>query len=81
LARPDEGDLLKAYRLAMGYWTLEYVCDNSSSAGNYRNSSNWKLALEVSGTREVGDFKDGIYTGSYGFGSSGDQTYVIENKS
>lgn len=60
LARLEEGDLFKAYRIAMGYWSLEYVCDDSSSAGNYWNSPNTSHGIELSGAREVGGFKDGI---------------------
>lgn len=60
LAKLEEGDLFKAYRIAMGYWTIEYVCDDSSSKGNYWNSPNSARKLESSGSREVGGFKDGI---------------------
>lgn len=60
LAQLEEGDLFKAYRIAMGFWSLEYVCDNSSSAGNYWNAPNSSHACEVSGARKVGGFKDGI---------------------
>lgn len=60
LAQLEEGDLFKAYRIAMGLWTLEYVCDDSSSAGNYWNTPNSSHDFEVSGARKVGGFKDGI---------------------
>lgn len=45
-----------AYRIAMGYWTLEYVCIDSSGDGNYNNG----LVFETSGARKVGGFEDGI---------------------
>lgn len=60
LAQLEEGDLFKAYRIAMGLWSLEYVCDASSSAGNYWNAPNPSYDFEVSGARTVGGFKDGI---------------------
>ena len=60
LAQLEEGDLFKAYRIAMGLWSLEYVCDDSSSAGNYWNAPNSSRDFEVSGARKVGGFKDGI---------------------
>ena len=49
-----------AYRCAMGYWTLSYVCDDSSNAGNYSNSPKSTGWFEASGIREVGGFRDGI---------------------
>lgn len=48
-----------AYRIAKGFWTIEYVCDDSSSAGNYWGSPNAAHAFEVSGAREVGGANDG----------------------
>ena len=60
LAMLEEGDLFKAYRIAMGYWTIEYVCDDSSLFGNYWNAPKSAHGIEVSGAREVGGFKDGI---------------------
>lgn len=45
-----------AYRIAMRYWTLEYVCDDSRGEGNYDNDA----GFEKSGAREVGGFADGI---------------------
>lgn len=60
LALLEEGDLFKAYRIAMGYWTIEYVCDDSTSAGNYCYAPNAALDFEVSGAREVGGFRDGV---------------------
>jgi len=73
LAKLEEGDLFKAYRIAMGYWTLEYVCNDSSAEGNFWDSVTSSQALEVSGAREVGGFKDGvgntydIYQTEFGF--------------
>lgn len=73
LALLEEGDLFKAYRIAMGYWTIEYVCDDSSSAGNYWSAPDATLDFEVSGAREVGGFRDGIgntreiYQSQFGF--------------
>jgi len=49
-----------AYRIARGYWTVEYVCDDSSSAGNYCNFPNATHNFEVSGAREVGGASDGV---------------------
>lgn len=66
LAQLEEGDLFKAYRIAMGYWTMGYVCDDSSRMGNYWNAPNSSSKIkicgekEVSGAREVGGFSDGI---------------------
>lgn len=59
LAQLEEGILFKAYRIAMGLWSLEYVCDDSSSAGNYYNSPHSSHYYEDSGVRKVGGFKDG----------------------
>ena len=60
LANLYELFLWYAYRIAKGLWTLEYVCDDSSSAGNYWNSPDASHACEVSGKREVGGFADGV---------------------
>lgn len=49
-----------AYRIAKGCWTIEYVCDDSSIAGNYWNSPNAAHNVEVSGAREVGGARDGV---------------------
>lgn len=48
-----------AWRIAKGYWTLEYVCDNSSGMGNYCNSPDSSGSFELSGAREVGGRYDG----------------------
>ena len=56
----EEGDLFKAYRIAMGYWSIKYVCDDSSSDGNYQNAPNATHNVEVSGAKKVGGFCDGV---------------------
>ena len=48
-----------AYRVAKGYWSLEYVCDDSSLEGNYLDSPKPSHTFELSGKREVGGFYDG----------------------
>ena len=60
LANLYELFLWYGYRIAKRLWTLEYVCDDSSSAGNYRNSPDASHDFEVSGKREVGGFADGV---------------------
>ena len=59
LALPEEGDLFIAYRVAMGMWSFEYVCDDSSNAGNFWDSPTSSRNFELSGARIVGGFKDG----------------------
>jgi hypothetical protein len=49
-----------AYRCAMKYWSIEYICDDSSEAGNYSNSPDAYQNLESTGKRFVGGFCDGI---------------------
>ena len=60
LATLEELFLWYAYRIATGYWTLEYVCDDSSSDGNYDDSPTASHELELAGQRCVGGFRDGI---------------------
>lgn len=48
-----------AWRISEGYWTLEYVCDDSSSYGNYADSATTSHKLEGGGERVVGGFYDG----------------------
>lgn len=48
-----------AYRIVRGDLTLEYVCDDSSGAGNYCNAPKTTGKLEVTGAREVGGERDG----------------------
>ncbi len=52
--------LFKAYRIAEGYWSLEYVCDDSSAEGNYWDSPNASHFREKSGAKTVGGFADGV---------------------
>lgn len=56
LASWDELILFYAYRIAKGYWTIEFVCDNSS----YPKSLKSLCDIEPSGTIKVGGFFDGI---------------------
>jgi len=49
-----------AWRIAKNLWSIEYVCDDSSSEGNYWNSICHAGHFEVSGNRRVGGFTDGI---------------------
>lgn len=60
LATLEELALWYAYRIAKGFWSLEYVCDDSSSAGNYWDSPNSTHDFENTGVRETGGFADGI---------------------
>lgn len=48
-----------AYRIAKKYWTIEYVCDDSSSAGNYFNSPDADRFCGSSAAKKVGGFFDG----------------------
>ncbi|MBP3285247.1 MAG: hypothetical protein J6M02_07110 [Clostridia bacterium] len=49
-----------AWRIAMGYWSLEYVCDDSSGDGNYDNSPDATHDIEPSGAKNVGGAADGV---------------------
>ena len=49
-----------AYRIAKGFWTLEYVCDDSIGSGNSWISPNSSHDLEVSGAREIGGAREGF---------------------
>lgn len=60
LATKHQLVLWYAYRIAMGFWTIEYVCDDSSSQGNYWYSPNSVHFVEKSGARAVGGAKDGV---------------------
>lgn len=60
LANLYELFLWYAYRIAKGWWTLEYVCDNSSEKGNYDNTPGSRGRIEKAGVREVGGFADGV---------------------
>ena len=55
----EEGDLFKAYRVAMGYWSLGCICDNSASEGNYWENVR-KHSMSPAGVVEAGGFCDGI---------------------
>lgn len=48
-----------AYRIAMGFWTIEQVCDDSTSVGNYWNADNSSHKLEAAGVRWSGGARDG----------------------
>lgn len=52
--------LFYAYRIVREFWTLSYVANDSSSAGNYRNSLNHYNGIERAGAREAGGFRDGV---------------------
>lgn len=60
LADIHEGDLFKAYRVVCNYWSLESICDDSNLLDKYSIPSNEPHNLELSGTRTIGGFKDGI---------------------
>ena len=60
LANLYELFLFYAYRILRGFWTLSYVANDSSSAGNYCNSPNHYNGIERAGAREVGGFRDGV---------------------
>ena len=61
-----------AWRVLKGYWTLEYICDDSSDGANYFTSPNPSHKCEVSGSRMIGGFADGTGNSykiaSYGYG-------------
>lgn len=48
-----------ALRIVNGLWTLKYVANDSSCAGNYSNSPSTSHYLEKTGARECGGFRDG----------------------
>lgn len=67
LASIDELILWYAYRIAKGYWSMQYVCHDSSAHGNYTNSLvnngvSYKTHnfQDLTGVRKVGGFKDGV---------------------
>lgn len=60
LANIYELFLWYAYRIVTGELTLEYVCDDSSSAGNYADSPTASHRLEFAGGREWEGPTDGI---------------------
>lgn len=60
LANLHELFLWYAWRIAKGYWSLSYVCNDSSSKGNYFNSPESSFTFDASGVRKVGGFADGV---------------------
>jgi len=48
-----------ALRIVNGLWTLDYVANDSSSAGNYRNAPGATHSMEKTGARKCGGFCDG----------------------
>ena len=48
-----------AYRIVKGYWTLDFVANDSSSGGNYWNAPVAIHRIVKTGARLCGDFKDG----------------------
>lgn len=67
LALIDELILWYAYRIVKDYWSLKYVCHDSSTHGNYWNSTinngtRHKLYnfIDLTGVKKVGGFKDGV---------------------
>ena len=60
IATLEELYLFYAYRIAMRYWTIEYVCDDSSSDGNYDDSPISSKKKDKAGENIVGGFMDGI---------------------
>lgn len=61
-------------RIVNKSWTLDYVANDSSNAGNYYNSANSANNIEKTGVRECGGYRDGqgntykIVTSGYGYG-------------
>ena len=60
IARSEEVMLFYAYRLARGWWNLEYICVNSSSDGNYRESRWHSGKCDLTDHQKVGGFNDGV---------------------
>lgn len=48
-----------ALRIANGFWTLDYVANDSSSGGNYWNAPRSFKTIERSGVRKCGGYCDG----------------------
>lgn len=55
----EEVCLWYALRIVKGYWSLDYVANDSSKSGNYKDSPDASLNLEKTGARVCGGFKDG----------------------
>ncbi|MBQ7667909.1 MAG: hypothetical protein IJS47_01090 [Clostridia bacterium] len=49
-----------AYRVAEGYWAIEYVCDDSSALGNFEDSPTSSHEIESTNSRVIGGFADGV---------------------
>jgi len=60
LANEYELTLWYAYRIAKGFWSFDYVVNDSSDDGNYWNSPKAKHYLEFTGASAVGGFCDGV---------------------
>lgn len=60
LANTYELAMWYAYRIANGDCTIEFICDDSSSAGNYENSPNGIGKLAKTGSMAVAGAIDGI---------------------
>ena len=48
-----------ALRIANSLWTLDYVANNSSSAGNYWNAPKSSECRDKTGAKECGGYRDG----------------------
>ena len=48
-----------ALRIVNGQWTLDYVANDSSAAGNYWNAPGATHSMEKTGARECGGYRDG----------------------
>jgi len=60
IAFEQELILFYAYRLAKGYWTLSYICTDSSGDGNYENAPRYSGKGDLSCAKKVGGFNDGV---------------------
>lgn len=80
-----------ALRIINRYWTLDYIANDSSSAGNYRDAPNSSKVMDKTGAKECGGYKDGqgntVKIVTYGedyillggsFKESGKQRCVVE---
>ena len=60
LASEEELILFYAYRVAKGYWSLNYICNDSSSDGNYKDSPRHSGKCNLTAVEKVGGFNDGV---------------------
>ena len=60
IAFEQELILFYAYRLARGWWTLSYICTDSSGDGNYENAPRYSGKGDLSCAKKVGGFNDGV---------------------